>query len=237
MITSLSGSQSSADRLALIAAIITTALLASLGFWQLDRAAEKQMQAERELALPPVNGMPDTPAPWQRVHVTGQWHPTAHWFLDNQVMQKRAGYIVLVPFLPNGSDRWLLVSRGWLAAPASRDALPVRAPVHHGSVVLTLRLRKPAPDAIATPFPDPLPQRWQRIQPAAAAELTGLPFYDVYAEQFSSDDTGYLREWPNPSHGIARHQGYAAQWFALALLVAALAVRKLGSMRHRSPDS
>jgi cytochrome oxidase assembly protein ShyY1 len=31
-----------------------------------------------------------------------------------------------------------------------------------------------------------------------------------------------VRDWPVPGAGVAKHHGYAAQWYALALLTAGL---------------
>ena len=37
-------------------------------------------------------------------------------------------------------------------------------------------------------------------------------------------DDGLRREWPAPDTGVAKHQGYAFQWFGLSTLVVILYV-------------
>ncbi len=35
---------------------------------------------------------------------------------------------------------------------------------------------------------------------------------------------GLRREWPRPASGVEKNRGYAFQWYAIAVLIAALAV-------------
>jgi surfeit locus 1 family protein len=45
-----------------------------------------------------------------------------------------------------------------------------------------------------------------------------LPIVIEQADTPDARQQGLVRDWPQPSTGIERHQGYAFQWYALALM-------------------
>jgi surfeit locus 1 family protein len=51
---------------------------------------------------------------------------------------------------------------------------------------------------------------------------TGLALMPVTLLQTGAPSEGLLREWPAVNLGVEKHYGYAAQWFALSVLIAAL---------------
>ena len=55
--------------------------------------------------------------------------------------------------------------------------------------------------------------------PQGPIEPTNMvPGACVLIDQTSAAPDGLVRDWPRPSTGIERHQGYAFQWFSLAAL-------------------
>ncbi len=52
------------------------------------------------------------------------WLKPAVWLLDNQLIQGKAGYDVVIPVLVSDQGPAVLVNLGWVAAPQSRDQLP-----------------------------------------------------------------------------------------------------------------
>jgi len=63
------------------------------------------------------------------------------------------------------------------------------------------------------------------------AQETGLrlrPFTLVQEEGPAKGQSvlsdGLLRDWPQPATGVAKHHGYAFQWFALSILILGLYV-------------
>jgi surfeit locus 1 family protein len=46
----------------------------------------------------------------------------------------------------------------------------------------------------------------------------------LLADSPASAGDGLQRDWPAPSSGMAKNQGYAAQWFALSALILGLYV-------------
>jgi surfeit locus 1 family protein len=224
----------------LLAALAAAALTARLGFWQLDRAAQKtaaQQQLDARRALPPL-----PPAAWPRradevaaaaqraVVLEGRWLAEHQVFLENRPMNGRAGFFALAPLaLANGSV--VIVQRGWLPRdPGDRTRLAAPPPPA-GTVRVAGRLAAG-------------PSRLFELAPAAPASgairhnldlddfkrSTGLPLapFVVVQEDDPADAgppaDGLLRQWPAPASDVHKHYGYAFQWFALALLVIGLYV-------------
>ena len=105
--------------------------LCSLGLWQLSRAEAKRLRYEsfaerREQPAVDIDTIGDE-APtadyhWRAVQMRGHYGGS-HILLDNRVRNAQAGYEVLTPFRTDGG-RIVLVNRGWVAMPASREAAP-----------------------------------------------------------------------------------------------------------------
>ena len=106
-------------------ALAAMALTASLGRWQLSRAAEKEALqaaiAERQ-RLPALDGaslaqaLSDDQARellHRAITLRGQWLADRTVFLDNRPMARQTGFYVLTPLRLTGGDRVVLVQRGW----------------------------------------------------------------------------------------------------------------------------
>ena len=190
---------------ALAAAAAACAAGIALGNWQARRAEEKRALAALE----------------QRIVVHGQFLPEHARLLDNKVRHKRAGYEVVMPLrLAEGIH--VLVNRGWIEAPSSRERLPevVTPPgrVRVEGVVLT---RLPQPMKLSEKTSGKVRQSLELRQFAAES---GLPLQAFVIEQHSALADGLLREWPRPDAGIEKHQGYSLQWYSLAALAVVLAI-------------
>jgi cytochrome oxidase assembly protein ShyY1 len=212
-----------------IATILLVALGIALGNWQERRAAQKtsiaQRMASRSADAPLVLGpaiTPVEPMEFRRVRLTGEF--LANWpvFLDNRPYQGRSGFILLMPFKIAGSNTHVLVARGWLPRDAAvHDKLPAYAtpagPVTIEGVVKAspgrvLQLGTPAPlkpNAIV-----------QNVEVRDFAQASGLALQPFFVEQLGPREQGeaFVRDWPAPSLGIEKHQGYAFQWYALAVM-------------------
>ena len=111
-------------------AILVLGLLLSLGFWQLERAQQKQdmldLQAER-IKLAPVDiasiPMPDDKLRYLPVTLSGRLDSEQQILIDNQIKQGRAGYFVLTP-VKLDKNRAVLLNRGWVPLGIDRNTLP-----------------------------------------------------------------------------------------------------------------
>lgn len=135
-----------------LAALATLALTVSLGRWQLSRAAQKEALAtsiEAQQAHPPLDlvglqAIEDIKTEMHRqVKLRGLWLPTQTVYLDNRQMHGRPGFYVLTPFALEGTERTLMVQRGWVPRNfVDRTQLPaVETPA--GLVEITARIAPP----------------------------------------------------------------------------------------------
>jgi surfeit locus 1 family protein len=213
-----------------IAMLVVVVIGISLGQWQLRRAAEKeaieQKMKERETAAPVrLDGAAGSPSAadadaleFRQVTVRGQFLSGWTVYLNNRPHRGQAGFYVLTPLKIAGSNRHIVVARGW----ASRDlSNPVRVPqaaTPAGMVEVTGIARRNAGRLLQLGKAEPLKPGaiLQNLDIAELAHASGLDMEPFILEQTSDDGDALVRDWPRPSLGLDRHQGYAFQWFALA---------------------
>ena len=210
-----------------VAAVATLALLVSLGRWQVDRAHEKEerqalLDARMDDAPLRLTGSVPTAEPllFRRVLASGEWLAERQVFVDNQILEGRAGFAVITPLRLSARGEVVLVNRGWIARDASYPNPPPVA-VPRGPVTVS---------GLAT-LP---PARFIELSPHA---LSGNVWQNLTIERFRSqsglevlpvvimDDRPAaglkpLRE--RPDAGAAKHREYALTWFALAATVLTL---------------
>lgn len=212
------------------ATMLTMAVTAALGLWQLDRAAQKlalQAQINDRGGLEPwltadLLGAADATVGVHRpVQLSGTWVPERTVFLDNRQMNTRVGFFVVTPLRLEGSDRAVLVQRGWAPRDFNdRNHVP-QVPTPAGLVRLEGRLAPPPGKLYELGEASPGAIR-QNIDLAAFAQETGLALLGVSVLQTDAADDGLLREWPRVAIDVHKHHGYAFQWFALCALAGLL---------------
>jgi cytochrome oxidase assembly protein ShyY1 len=215
------------------AILVMVPAVLSLGFWQLERAAEKRSFEQAYLAqlaaLPkgPAEGLED----FQRLRLTGRFEADRSFLVDNQTHAGRVGYAVVTSFLASDGRRWL-INRGFVAGEQQRDRLPVIAtpagPVELVGVVWPELGLMPVfgPNR----WEDSWPKRIQRLEvERMAAELEGGVAREIRLE---AGQPGVLAP---PSLALnmpaSKHTAYAVQWFALAAALGA-AYLFYGFRRH-----
>jgi surfeit locus 1 family protein len=219
----------------LAAAVMTSGVTARLGFWQLDRARQKQqiaadMRERRALPPLPAEALARDEAGlaaqrYRSITLRGRWLPDRTVYLDNRQMDGRPGFFVVTPLqLPDGDA--VLVQRGWLQRNfRERERLqPIDTPT--GEVALTGRVVAP-PSALFSLGAAGSGLIRQNLPLDEFARETGLRLRPLSIQQLSAESgvTDPLqRRWPEPQVDVGKHHGYAFQWFALSLLVAGLYV-------------
>jgi len=213
-----------------VAAVAFCTLSVLLGNWQLRRAAEKEtLQAERAaLARAAPTVLPARPIDgeawaWRRVVARGVFAGRRSILLDNRTRDGRAGYEVVTPLRLDGSDRYVLVNRGWIVQPGRRDVLP-DVPTPSGSVRLEGIAVVPPAKVFALGEPAPGDRVWQHLDLARYHEWSGLAVQPIVILQTSGADDGLARRWPDPDSGADKHRAYAVQWYIFAFLTVVLYV-------------
>ncbi len=177
----------------------------ALGNWQSGRADEKRAAAAR----------------LERVAVEGKFIPKYTVYLDNKTHRGRPGYEIVTPLKLRGASSHVLVNRGWVAAGATRDALP-EVPTPAGEVRIEGIALERLPRSLQ--FKEEGLRVRQNLAIEAYARETGLQLEPHVIEQHSSLPDGLARDWPPHDAGIEKHEAYALQWYLLAALAVVLAI-------------
>jgi surfeit locus 1 family protein len=232
--------------IASLAVLLLLPGLIGLGVWQLQRAQEKRaLQAQydsRAGAQPlPLAPYPQEAADLQfrRVRARGVFEAHYQVLLDNRVYQGRPGYHVLTPLRIEGSEVRVLVNRGWVELGERRERLPaVEVPLDTVDIVGTATVPAERPFLLGTLeiLRERGPTVWQQLD--LERYTNSVPFKlqpIVILLDPQSATGGFTRDWARLDAGIAVHQGYAFQWFALAGALLVLYVY-FGRRAGRRPD-
>lgn len=212
------------------AALIGIAVTTSLGFWQWDRARQRNALHDAiaaRAAMPPMAtadllaARGELPGLVHRpVVLRGEWIAERTVFLENRQMNGVPGFYVVTPLRLAG-DAVVLVQRGWVQRNfTQRTALPpVQTPA--GEVEVRGRLAPPPAKLYAFSTEEKGTIRQNLDLDRFRAE-TGLPLLALSVQQAGAPSEGLSRQWPQPGSGAEKNIGYAFQWWALAALIAIL---------------
>ena len=215
-----------------LSALAAVALTASLGRWQLSRAAQKealQARIDAGASLPRLTGQTLAARTdlmsqlHRRVALRGRWLTQHTVFLDNRQMNDKPGFYVVTPMQLDGSDAVVLVQRGWAARNFMDRSIVPKIETPAESVEIEGRIA--APPARLFDFGGPQAGLIrQNIDLAQFAGELGRPLLPVTVQQTGTATQGLLRDWPRVASGVETNYGYAFQWFALSALITILYV-------------
>jgi surfeit locus 1 family protein len=226
----------SARRRALVvlaASLLGAAVTARLGWWQLDRAAQKnaiQAALDSRRVLPPLGAADlardaSTAAAQhhRRVVLEGRWATDATVYLDNRQMGGRTGFFVVTPLLlADGSA--VLVQRGWQPRDMQERTRVAAPPTPPGTVRVEARIAPP-PSRLydfGGAAAGPIRQNLELAEAAREWRLTLRPLSLLLLDGPQTPPDGLQRQWPLPAADVHKHYGYAFQWFALSALILGL---------------
>lgn len=246
------GGKPGARWLLAVLTLLALTATASLGAWQLRRASTKEAaaaQMQERSMLPaltdlaqaaPKNGaantLPDAAAQaliHRRVQLRGSWLAAHTVFLENRYMAGRAGFFVVTPFQLESGAGVLWVQRGWVPRdPQDRTRLPLLpSPVGtttlHGRVVQGISQVYALSQPGSAPAAAGVSRIWQNLPTVdLGGQARWLPVAVLQTAPSDSSEAanGLLRDWPAVDSGVAKHYGYAFQWFALCGLIMVLYV-------------
>jgi surfeit locus 1 family protein len=209
-----------------VAALTAAAIGLSLGQWQTRRASEKLAIEAQQQALetePSASIGTEIRRPeeveFRRMKVRGEFIPEWTVYLDNRPYKGAPGFYVMTPIRIAGSDMHVLVARGWVKRDVADRAKLPPIPTPVGTVEIEGTARRGPGHVMQLGKAEAL-RGGAIVQNMDASEFekaTGLKMQPFVLEQAADMQDGLVRDWPRPSTGVEKHQGYAFQWYALAV--------------------
>ncbi|MBV2130905.1 SURF1 family protein [Arsukibacterium indicum] len=205
-------------------------ILSKLGYWQLQRAEEKAMQLSQLQQLQQQGALN-----WQQLAVLtaaeadgvlfagdGQWLQPYVWLLDNQIVEGKVGYDVIIPVQSMEKSRPLLVNLGWVPAGDNRAVLPELVIPEQLQLQGLIRSKvggfRLGPNTEGTGWP-------QRIQQPELEQMANQLPVGAYAFLlYQQGASPFLPHYQAVVMPPEKHHGYAFQWFMLAIAVVAVAL-------------
>lgn len=204
------------------------ALFIRLGYWQLQRAAEKEnLQAtfSERLHLPPLSLdeiLKKEDRIYYPVQIKGHYDNAHTIVLDNKIHAHQVGYEVLTPLIIAKNQPILLINRGWIPATATRNVLPAIPQIIGEQTVLGYVYITPGKSfslGSAVENTETWPLRMQVLDIPLLKnkwQQSIYPFVLLLAPDAKSD---FVRDWQPIATPAQKHRGYAVQWFAFAFVL------------------
>ena len=210
--------------------LVVVVIFVKLAMWQLDRAELKDLvkdKFESRLAtdyefFSASDSLVDID--YRNLILEGDFDVSRTILVDNKLFKGRAGYNVLTPFILSGSQKIVLVNRGWIGVGDSRDTLPVieppvlltqvkgiaSVPTTEGFRMGVVNLTKSWPQVV--PYTD-----IDAMQASFSGELLPLMIW------LAPDQPGYYeRNWNPVWADPDKSRAYALQWIIFALIAVGL---------------
>ena len=216
-----------------------------LGFWQIDRADQKNIlnsnytdrQQEAIIVLDKNNVIDEKSSLlWRKVEFEGSFINKQNIILDNQIFNQIAGFNIITPFKIKGSDSLVLINRGWHPNLKNRETLPIINEISDERIlqghiasfpVSGIKLGKNNIETLNSQI-----FRFQRLD---AAELNyffsaKIMPYMIYLDPII--DKELYGNFKLPAPDSQKNYGYAFQWFAFAITLLIIFIRL--SMKRKS---
>lgn len=215
----------------LVATLLAVAFLISLALWQLQRANYKtelldrlaRLQTMGALNALQLQGLAIAEADGVHIVTQAHWHTPNVWLLDNQMLQGRIGYDVIVPMQLEATGDLVLINLGWVDAPVDRTQLPALNIPEHLTIRGILRTHLGGFQiGNNTESNAHWPMRIQRVDPAEFSVQLQQPLYRGIIYQLQN--TPYRVHYRPVVMPPERHRAYALQWSLLAAAVIIVAV-------------
>ena len=212
--------------------LATMAFLASLGFWQLDRADQKRtieasiQKANTGVVELIVNQNELLNKEYYEVRLQGSYIGDKQFIYDNQIVDQASGYYVLTPFVLTGQSNAIMINRGFIPWNGRRDQLDDIA-VDSTYREIKIQVSRPIKriELKTSDISNQFPVLIQAIDFDVIEEISSTSFVDVIGLLDPSSDDGFVRKWEPYTGSIEKHIGYAIQWFLMALVLGIIGIR------------
>lgn len=204
----------------------------SLGNWQLQRAEEKtQMLAEfnQRMSSDPIKLVDiyqnEGWQPYQRIELEGQYLSDFNFYLDNQIVDGKAGFDIITPFRM-ANNQLVLINRGFISRTRDYNVLPELDKLVENTLLLSGYVYIPVGEVLLLGPPTNAQEGWPKVVQVAdtkiMSELLGLDVFP-YIIRLDEGQAGILRRhWKITSVKPEKHQAYAFQWFSMAIALVIL---------------
>jgi len=214
--------------------LLVLTLCFNLGLWQLDRAEEKRLMLD-QISVGEQNPLPfatfyqqyldatnkvqkrsGNGFKYQHIQLSGRYHADKSFILDNRTYQGKVGYHLLTLFeAAHPEPVWLLINRGWIAAPRLRSERPQFA-TPSDTVTLQVQLNIPTITQSYPPETEQWPVRLQQLDWVQLDKLSQRALLPYEFRLVDNQQSGVQQAQPVfPRLTPEKHQGYALQWFSL----------------------
>lgn len=204
-------------------------ILINLGFWQLDRATEKEqlLAVYQEQVRLPVKSLvavaETTPVYYGELKTKGQYDGERYWLLDNQPRDGKVGYEILMPFASEIGV--IIVNRGWVPAALDRAQLPViETPREHVEIIgsLAAPVKNNIINNNASDLAIDWPKRVLQLDINTVEKSLNTRVLPSIFRIRSGSPGAFVTEWPVANSTAEKHRGYAMQWFAMSFALVIL---------------
>ena len=199
--------------------IIFGSVFVFLGFWQIERGAEKDQivsnfeEAQMKQPFPISNNSKK----WDRVYVNGALDKSKTIFIDNTIYKGALGYKVVAPLILD-MDEIILVDFGWTKQPERRGDVKTVEISSNQNISVTGVLEQPELGLVLSDelFSSSWPKISQSKSIDALQELFDEKIYPfILLSDFRKDsDLTYIKPVVTNMPPV-KHYGYAGQWFAM----------------------
>ena len=223
----------------LIAALVLLPVMLYLGFWQLDRAEEKEQllsswktPSMREL-LPDESELVE--GQYLGVRLQGRFDETRYFLLDNRMRKGKPGYEIIALFISEGVSQKVLVNLGWLPLGKSREQIP-KVLLPQDVVIVSGKLKLLSKNIVLkrTSINEGWPKVVQSLEPVFLSEVVAetLPAFGIHVDRSVID---YLDiNWPVLMMLPEKHIGYAVQWFVMSMVLTGMIIWSLSQIKREA---
>lgn len=215
--------------------VIVVLVCVRLGFWQLQRAEQKQQQLSaieniQQHGVMSWAELQQLPKEWNKtgvlVSLSGHLDTDNYWLLDNQIYNGQVGYDLLALLKLADESRLLLVNLGWIKAGRSRDILP-RVTIPSGKFTLTAQIKEDNLSGFTLAnrnTQSDLIKRIQIIDLQVLSSQSGLPLVNYMAYRQGQADEIAAPHYEAVVMSPEKHYAYSVQWFLIAIACVVVAI-------------
>lgn len=218
----------------LLVNLLAFMLLLGLSYWQWQRAAEKTKTLARiayseqqgPIRISELSTLAYKDRDGANLDFTARWLSPMVWLIDNQMVEGRIGYDVLIAVKDKSASAEagaLLVNLGWIAAPPQRELLPEVVIPEQFRVQGIFRTRTQG-ILLGTNIENRgvWPMRIQQVNSELLAGYLDEPL--ISGLLYQQNTSPFLIHYRPVILPPERHKAYALQWLLLAIALVVIAL-------------